>query len=193
MIIKEKFGGEIIGIIGVTNQRRNTLKSILGLSFNEFDFIKLFLAYMKKEGEIVIDIKNLADDLYSFSYCGFEMLFMDFLQKDDQFLLILQSAIQFAQEQSFLNTEENETESCIIMTEKQSETIIKQQDIVLCRRMEHLVKQYITHKKMQKRIRKDFQEEPEEEITLSRYLNRKEEQRQKDVQEMIRKDFLCDK
>lgn len=46
---------------------------------------------------------------------------------------------------------------------------------------------------MQKRIRKDFQEEPEEEITLSRYLKRKEEQRQKDVQEMIRKDFLCDK
>ena len=79
------------------------------------------------------------------------------------------------------------------MTEKQSETIIKQQDIVLCRRMEHLVKQYITNKKMQKRIRKDFQEEPEEEITLSRYLKRKEEQRQKDVQEMIRKDFLCDK
>ncbi len=188
MIINEKSTEEIIGCITPPTRIKESLKNVLYLTFSKFDFIKLFIAYMKKEGETVIEIENLAEDLYYYHDYGFEILFGDIVKEDrKKSILELQSSIQYAKEQGLLKEKENKTESFILMPETQKGQIIRQYDIVICKRMEQLVKQYIVHKKIKKKISEGLLEEPEETISLSRCLKIREDQRKKDVQEMTNK------
>lgn len=193
MIINTKTASGVIGMIGTNYNKKRTLSSILNITFNKYDFMSLFIAYLKQEGEAMIDSETLADDLYSFAYCGFDILFSDIKKETkEESILELQTAVAYAKERNLLSEEEN-TKSFILMNEKQKEMTIKKYDLAICVQMEKLVKQYRKHIKIREQIAQDFLDEPEENRKLSRCLKIKKDLIiTEEMQEMLRKDFEND-
>lgn len=193
MIINTKTASGVIGMIGANYNKKRTLSSILNITFSKYDFMSLFIAYLKQEGESMIDSETLADDLYSFTYCGFDILFSDIKKEtNEESILELQTAIAYAKEKNLLSEEEN-AKSFILMTEKQKEMTIKKYDLAICVQMEKLVKQYRKHIKIREQIAQDFFDEPEENKKLFRCLKIKKDLIiTEEMQEMLRKDFEND-
>lgn len=167
------------------------------VSFSDYDFIRLFIAYLRKKGEIYLDRESLSYDLYSYRE-DYEILFQDVAVKKqiEGNYLEIQEALQQASLYGLITMHycsPNDEKRLISIDEGQCDTIIKQYDENICSKMEELIKEYLKDKQTRKMIAEDWGEDKIEEsdktATPIRTLKKEDTQRLEHMRKMIKKDF----
>lgn len=196
--------------IGPSGVGKSTLIDTIGkmsrlkvsrVSFSDYDFIKLFLAYVRTNNEVFFDRECLRYDLYSYILGGYEILFQDIAVKEqiEGNYLEIQEALQNAAFYGLITAHDcgpNDARRLILLNEEESDAIIEKYDENYCMKMEELVKNYLKHRHIRKMIAEDFREDDknnvEETVTPTRVLKMDNIQGLEHISEMIRKDFEKD-
>lgn len=181
---------------------KTSILKISRVSFSDYDFIRLFLAYLRKNGEIFFDRECLPYDLYPFILGGYEVLFQDIAIKEqiEGNYLEIQEALQKASLGGIMSAHDcgpNDSRRLVFITEEESNFIIGNYDENICSKMEELVKLYLKDRHMCKMIAEDFRKDDkinlEENSTPTRILKKTDAERLAHISKMIRKDFEEDK
>lgn len=199
---------ETFQIIGSSDKKKTTLREVIGktsrlkvsqFSFSDYDFIRLFLAYLRKNGEIFFDRESLAYDLYPFILGGYEVLFQDIAIKEqiEGNYLEIQEALQKASLGGIMSAYDcgpNDARRLVFITEEESNSIIENYDENICSKMEELVQSYLKDRHIRKMIAEDFREDDEmnleESSTPTRILKRIYDDEQLEYMgKMMGKDF----
>lgn len=193
--------------IGASEKEKTTLAEAIGktrrlkvsrVSFSDYDFIRLFLVYLRRNGEIFFDRESLPYDLYPYILGGYEILFQDIAVKQqiERNYLEIQEALQNASLYGLITAHDcgpNNARRLILINEEESNFIIGKYDENICSKMEDLVKSYLKDRHMRKMIAEDFREDEEinleENSTPIRILKRTDAARLAHMSKMIRKDF----
>lgn len=188
-------------------KNKSTLKDVLRGSrslevsrapFSDYDFIRLFIACVRKNGEVFFDRKQLAYDLYPYYLGDYKILFQDIAIKEqiEGNFLEIQEPLQKASLGGLITAHDcgaNDTRRLILITEEESNSITEKYPECICKKMNDLVKMYLKDREMRKMISDDFREEDiketEKEVTLKRTLNLYDEQRLEHLKKTIAKDF----
>ncbi len=167
-------------------------------SFSEYDFIRLFIAYVRKNNEIFLDKESLVYDLYPFILGGYEILFQDIAVKEqiEGNFLEIEEALQKASLGGLITARAcapNNRKRLILITEEESNSIIEKYEESYRLKMENLVTEYLQHRQIRKMIAQDFREDEMEmggkEETPIRTLKLDSAQRREHMRKMIRKDI----
>ncbi len=189
--------------IGSSDKKKTTLLKVIEtgrlraarISFSDYDFIRLFLAYLRKYRELFFDRVSLPYELYPF-LGSYEELFQDIPVKKqiEGNYLEIQDALQTAIFSCLVSVQDcgpNATSRLILMSEEESQSIIKKYDKNVCLKMESLVKEYLKNRHMSNMMAADFRDEEESPLEESnapiRILKRADAEHIKHMKKMILK------
>lgn len=117
--------------------------------FSEYDFIRLFISFMRLNKETTIYFDSLKYDMYRF-YCDeeYQELFDDIICKEqiEGNYVEFTSMIQNAELSGLLSTKRNNEKRMIIITEEESVHIINSYNNLYSEKMNILTKKYLYYK-----------------------------------------------
>lgn len=157
--------------IGSNDKSKTTLLSAIEIGrlgedcvcFSDYDFIRLFFAYLRKSRELFFDRVSLPYELYPFILGDYKELFQNITvtQQTEGNYLEIQSALQTAILYCLVTVQDcgpNDTRRLILMSEEESQSIINKYDKNVCLKMESLVQEYLKNRHMRNKIRNVFEE-----------------------------------
>ena len=129
------------------------IEKILQSKFSEYDFIRLFLSFIRLNNETNIDFDNLKYDLYPFYHDQeYQDLFDDITCKEqiEGNYVELTNMIQIAEFSGLLSHKRNNEKRMITITEEESARIISAYSNLYFEKMNMLTKSYLYNQYVRK-------------------------------------------
>lgn len=156
MPISEDYDELIASLKDNPNKNNGRRLKVSRVEFNDYDFIRLFLAYLKLNGSVFIDKDNLRYELYElYQNPEYKDLFQDFAVKQqiEGNFLDIEEALQNAVLYGLLSSHDcnpNNSKRIIFIDENESISIIDSYNGIYKEKMERLVDEFLDKKSIKR-------------------------------------------